>query len=200
MTHIYLIRHAENDYVGKKLAGWKPGVHLNEKGRRQAQALAERLAGVRLEAVYSSPLERAIETAAPLAQARRLPILRRPALGEVKYGEWTGRSLKALARTRLWRVVQFRPSAVRFPGGETFPELQMRVVGALEAIRAEHPKGAVAVVSHGDAIRVAVAHYLGVHLDLFQRIMISPASITILHLSDGLPRLLRLNDTGPMIH
>jgi probable phosphoglycerate mutase len=197
MTTLFLIRHGENDYVGKKLAGWTPGVHLNKKGQQQAVALAERLAPVRFKAIYSSPLERTVETAAPLARAAGLPIHQRQELGEVGYGEWTGKSLKALNRTKLWRVVQFNPSNMRFPGGEALRETQMRIAGALEAICHEHRKGAVAVFSHGDVIRLAVAHYMGLAMDLFQRIQISPASVTVIHVGGGFPRLARLNDTGP---
>jgi probable phosphoglycerate mutase len=196
MTTLFLIRHGENSYVGKKLAGWTPGVHLNAKGRQQAEALAERLAPVRFEAIYSSPLERTLETARPLARAARLRIRQREDLGEVRYGEWTGKSLRALGRTKLWRVVQFNPSNMRFPGGEALRETQVRAVGALEAICHEHPKGAVAVFSHGDLIRLCVAHYLGLALDLFQRIQVNPASVTVIQVGGGFTRLARLNDTG----
>ena len=110
MTTLFLIRHADNDYVGKKLAGWTPGVHLNEKGRHQAQALAARLSSVPFNVIYSSPLDRAIETAQPLAKAKGLTVRKRGSLGEVQYGEWTGKSLRVLQRTKLWRVVQLSPS------------------------------------------------------------------------------------------
>ncbi|MEK7785772.1 MAG: histidine phosphatase family protein, partial [Chloroflexota bacterium] len=116
MTDILLIRHGENEYTRKgKLAGWTPGVHLNETGKAQAEALAERLAQAPIKAIYSSPLERALETAGPLAQARKLPVQKCEGIGEVRYGEWTGRSLKVLARTKLWKVVQRQPSAMEFP-------------------------------------------------------------------------------------
>ena len=197
MTTLYLIRHGENSYVGKKLAGWTPGVHLNDRGMRQAEVLAERLAPVRFQAIYSSPLERTLETARPLAKAAGLRIRQREDLGEVRYGEWTGKSLRALSRTKLWRVVQFNPSNMRFPRGEALRETQVRASGALEAICHEHPKGAVAIFSHGDLIRLSVAHYLGLALDLFQRIQINPASVTVIQIAGGLPRLIRLNDTGP---
>ncbi|MBI3361814.1 MAG: histidine phosphatase family protein, partial [Chloroflexi bacterium] len=144
MTTLFLIRHAENDYVGKKLAGWTPGVHLNEKGRQQAGALAARLAPIPFAAIYSSPLERAWETAQPLAKAQGLTVRKREDLGEVQYGEWTGKSLRLLQRTKLWRVVQLSPSNMRFPGGEALRETQLRFVGALDAICKEHPKGAAA--------------------------------------------------------
>jgi probable phosphomutase (TIGR03848 family) len=197
MTTLILIRHGENSYVGKKLAGWTPGVHLNDKGRQQAEELAQRLAPVRLVAIYSSPLERTLETAAPLAKAKGLRIRKRDNLGEVRYGDWTGRSLRALSRTKLWRVVQFNPSNMRFPGGEALRETQVRATGELEVICRDHPKGTVALFSHGDLIRLCVAHYLGLPLDLFQRIVISPASITVIQTMPGMPRVVRLNDTGP---
>lgn len=197
MTTLFLIRHADNDYVGKKLAGWTPGVHLNEKGRQQTQALAARLSPVPFEAIYSSPLDRAVETARPLAKAKGLTVRKRESLGEVQYGEWTGKSLRVLQRTKLWRVVQLSPSNMRFPGGEALRETQLRIVGALDVICQEHPKGMVVAFSHGDPIRLAVAHYLGLHLDLFQRIQIGTASVTVVQVSNGFARVARLNDTGP---
>ena len=132
----------------------------------------------------------------PLARARGLPLLIRPALGEVHYGRWTGRSLKVLARTRLWRTVQTRPSAMTFPQGETFRDVQKRVVDDLEALAARHPKDTIAIVSHGDVIKLAVAHYLGLPLDLFQRLAVATASVSVLRLGHGQPTLVKLNDTG----
>jgi probable phosphoglycerate mutase len=199
MTLILLIRHGENDFTRTgKLAGWTPGVSLNDPGRQQAQALVERLKGVPLHFIYSSPLERARETAAPLAEARGLPVAIRPGLGEVRYGTWTGQSLKRLARTRLWRAVQTLPSTMTFPEGETVRAAQQRLVDALEAIAAEHPKATVAVFSHADPIKLAIAYYLGMPIDLFQRLLINTASVTVLRLGQGLPSLVKLNDTGPL--
>jgi len=198
---IFLIRHGENEYTRTgKLAGWTPGVGLNEAGQKQAQALVERLKGVPFTAIYTSPLERAQETAAPLAAARGLTPVVRPGLGEVGYGEWTGKSLKRLARTKLWRVVQGLPSAMRFPGGETIRAAQLRLVDALDEIAQAHarPKDMVAVFSHSDPIKLAVAHYLGMPIDLFQRIQISTGSVTIVALGRGAPSLVKLNDTGPL--
>ena len=197
MTLLLLIRHGENEYTRKgKLAGWTPGVSLNEAGQKQAAALAERLKDAPLKAVYSSPLERARETAAPLAAAHKLNVSVMDGLGEVRYGQWQGQSLKRLARTRLWRTVQGLPSAMQFPGGETFRAVQSRAVEAVEGIVRAHPKAAVAVVSHGDVIKLVVAHYLGLPLDLFQRLSISTASVTVLRLGQGGPHLVKLNDTG----
>ncbi len=200
MPIIVLIRHGENEYTRTgKLAGWLKGVHLNEHGQKQAEAIAQRLSQAPIIAVYSSPLERARETAAPLAKAKGLRVKIVDDLGEVRYGEWTGQSLKRLARTQLWRVVQQQPSQMEFPGGETFRAVQSRAVEAVEHISREHAKrkGLVACVSHGDVIKLIVAHYLGMPLDLFQRLAVSTASITTLRLGRGQPALVKLNDTGP---
>ena len=199
MTLILLIRHGENEYTRTgKLAGWTPGVSLNETGQKQAQALVKRLLLVPIQQIYSSPLERARETAAPLAQARGLKVQVRDGLGEVGYGEWTGKSLKRLARTKLWRVVQQMPSAMQFPDGESMRGAQLRLVDALEAIARDHPKDTVAVFCHSDPIKLAVAYYLGMPLDLFQRLQVSTCSVTALRLgAGGAPSLVKLNDTGP---
>jgi probable phosphoglycerate mutase len=202
MPSVLLIRHGENEYTRTgKLAGWTKGVSLNDAGRQQAQALVERLKGAPINHVYSSPLERARETAAPLARARGLPVTIHPGLGEVQYGQWTGRSLKVLARTKLWRVVQQLPSAMRFPDGETMRGAQLRMVDAIDDIVRQHPspKAVLALFTHSDPIKMAVAHYLGMPLDLFQRLMIGTASVTVLRLGHGQPSLVKLNDTGPMM-
>lgn len=198
MTLLLLIRHGENEYTrAGKLAGWTPGVHLNEAGQKQAQMLAARLGKAPLAAIYSSPLERARETAEPLAQAKHLPVHVLSGLGEVSYGQWQGKSLKALARTKLWQVVQQQPSAMEFPEGETLRAVQARAVDAAEHIAREHPKALVAAFSHGDVIKLIAAHYLGMPLDLFQRLVISTGSITAVRLGPGQPPVLvKLNDTG----
>jgi len=195
MPVILLIRHGENDYVKKhRLAGRLPGVHLNQKGQEQARLLAEKLADVPIKAVYSSPLERTMETAAPLAQALGLEVIPRPGLIETDFGEWQGESLKKLNRLKIWRVVQNRPSLMRFPGGETFAELQMRYVRELEYICSQHEaKDILALVSHADPIRLAVAFYIGLPLDMFQRLSVGPGSISVLWLADDSSRLLTLN-------
>ncbi|MFN2241146.1 MAG: histidine phosphatase family protein, partial [Anaerolineae bacterium] len=159
MMNLLLIRHALNDWVGKKLAGWTPGVHLNDEGRAQAEALVQRLAEVPLTAIYSSPLERTLETAQPLTEARGLTVEVREGLGETRYGEWTGRSLAELKDEALWPVIQVYPGGARFPGGESLRETQARIVAELDAIRDAHPGQTVAVVSHSDPIKLAVAHY-----------------------------------------
>ncbi len=199
MTTFFLIRHGQNDFVtGKshRLAGWLPGVHLNDAGRAQAEALAELLKPIKLKAVYSSPLDRTMETAEPLARAQGLEVVPMEELGEIRFGTWEGKTLRALRRRKLWPVIQNSPSLARFPEGESFPEAQARVVAALESLRSRHrsKSAAVACVSHADVIKLAVAHYLGLPLDLFQRLVILPASISVLHISDGAARLIRLND------
>ena len=199
MTKLVLIRHATNDWVRKGLlAGWTPGVHLNEEGRTQAQALGERLAESQLDAVYSSPLERALETAQAVAAPHGLEVQTHEGIGEVQYGEWNGRSLRELVRKPLWRSVQIYPSGTRFPSGETIGEMQARVVGALDEIRSAHPQGIVVAVAHADVIKAATAFFIGVPLDLFQRLAISPASVTIVSFGPFGPQLLRMNDVGEL--
>jgi probable phosphoglycerate mutase len=196
--NLLLIRHAANDWVGERLAGWTPGVHLNDEGRAQVTALVGRLAGISLAAIYSSPLERTMETAQPLAQAHDLALQVREELGEARFGQWTGRALKDLKDEELWPVVQVYPSGARFPGGESFREVQARMVAELDAIRDNHAGQTVAIVSHSDPIKMAVAHYLGLSLDLFQRLTISPASVTAFAFTHFGPRLICLNHTGAL--
>jgi probable phosphomutase (TIGR03848 family) len=198
MMNLLLIRHALNDWVGERLAGWTPGVHLNDEGRAQAAALAQRLAEVPLAAIYSSPLERTLETAQPLAEAHGLAVQMRENLGEARYGDWTGRDLKELNKEKLWPVIQVYPGGARFPGGESIRELQARLVAEIDAIRDAHQGQTVAVVSHSDPIKLAVAHYAGLSLDLFQRLTVSPASITAFAFSRFGPRLICLNHTDPL--
>ncbi|MGC9333330.1 MAG: MSMEG_4193 family putative phosphomutase [Anaerolineae bacterium] len=199
MMNLLLIRHALNDWVGKKLAGWLPDVHLNEEGRAQAVALAVRLADVPLAAIYSSPLDRAVETARPLAVSHGLDVQLREGLGEIRFGTWTGRSLEELKEKELWPVIQVYPSGARFPEGESLHEVQARLVAELDAIRDDHPDQTVAVVSHSDPIKLVVAHYLGLPLDLFQRLNISPASVTAFAFTRFGPRLLVMNHVDPLL-
>jgi probable phosphoglycerate mutase len=197
MTTIYLLRHGENDFIGKshKLAGWLPDVHLNDRGRLQAEALAEILSSTKIDAIYASPLDRTLETARPLAKAKGLEIKKRKGIGEIGYGRWEGKTLKALSKRKLWPIIQNTPSLARFPDGESFVEAQDRVVAEVEALRAIHksPKAAFACVTHADVIKLIIAHYMGIPLDLFQRIVVMPASISILKI-DQVPRLITLND------
>ena len=178
-TVLLLVRHGLTATTGKVLPGRAPGLHLSDDGRKQAEAAAQRIVKVpRLAAIYSSPLERARETAEALARARRMPVKIDRGLLECDFGDWTGRKLAELVKRPEWDVVQRHPSAFRFPGGESFSEMQTRITGALARLVAEHPGRVVVAVSHADPIKAAVAHALGVPLDLFQRIVINTASIT----------------------
>ncbi|MGH2723767.1 MAG: MSMEG_4193 family putative phosphomutase [Actinomycetota bacterium] len=198
MALLLLVRHGLTAATGKRLYGRSPGVHLSEAGRGQAQRVAERLAGLRLAGLYSSPLERCVETADPIARACRIDVRSLPEVVEVDYGTWTGRPFSGLRRTKLWREVHARPSSVRFPGGESLLEVQRRTVDALVDVARRHGKGAAAVVSHGDVIRVALAHFVGLHIDLFHRMEVGPGSVSAVLLGDGIPRVLRLGDTGAL--
>jgi probable phosphoglycerate mutase len=201
MAYILLIRHGQNDWVNKRrLAGWTPGVHLNEEGRSQAEQLSDRLSSLPLKAIYSSPLERCIETAAFLAHPHGLEVVELDDIGEVHYGDWQGKKIKKLAKKkRKWYAVQHFPSRFRFPGGESLTEVQKRAVTEVERLNLLHEKELIAVVSHADVIKLILAHYLGMHIDLFQRIVVSPASVSSLMLSESGPvRVLRINDDGPI--
>lgn len=200
MVTILLVRHAQNNWVKKhRLAGWTPGVLLNDEGHKQAAALGDRLAHLPLAAIYSSPLERCRETADYVAKLHDLDPLELPEMGEVRYGEWEGAEIKALSKKPEWHVVQFFPSRFGFPEGETLRGVQSRAVNALEQLAARHATEMVAVVSHADVIKLVLAHYLGVHIDLFQRIGLSPASVSVIQLSDkGWARIGRINDDGPI--
>lgn len=200
MTTIVLVRHGENDWVNKgRLAGWIPGVHLNEKGQQQAQAAAERLAHLPVTAVYSSPVTRCLETAVYIAQTHQLHVIELEDVGEVRYGKWEGKKIKKLAKKKRWMTVQFFPSRMQFPQGEALRDVQARGVQALENLSRQHPDKLIVVVSHADLIKLVMAHYLGVHIDLFQRLAISPASVNVLRLHPyGGVRILRLNDDGPL--
>ena len=198
MATLLLVRHGRTDAAGKRLTGWAPGVHLNEDGRRQAERLVERLDGIRVDAIYSSPLERCRETAAPLAKARRLSVHVRRSLIETGYGDWTGRSIAQVRKTKLWRTVERVPSAMRFPGGESLLEVQARAVDEVNRIARDHPKGVVVVLSHADPIRLVIAHVAGAHVDHLHRLVVDPGSISVVALSDAVPRLLKVNDTGDL--
>ena len=201
MTTIILVRHGENDWVKKhRLAGWIEGIHLNENGRQQAAAAAERLAPLPIKAVYSSPVLRCRETADFIAKSHNLPVNLLDTIGEVRYGQWEGKKIKKLAKKKEWFTVQFFPSRMQFPGGDSLRSVQARGVDAIEALAKAHDdKEMIVVVSHADLIKLVLAYYLGVHTDLFQRIIVSPASASVLHLSgNGMVRVGRINDDGPL--
>ena len=193
MTTLYLVRHAVTEHTGKKLSGWMEGISLTEQGREQAEAVAESLAGVPFEAIYSSPIARTLETATVIADRHDLRVKTKRDLGEVEYGGWTNRPLRSLMRTKLWTTVQRWPSSARFPDGESIREVQVRALAEVEKIAEAHPKGTVCCVSHGDVIKLIVAHHLGVHIDLYQRIVIAPASVSVVSLTERGPAILSLN-------
>lgn len=201
MGTVLLVRHGLTALTGPVLAGWTPGVHLDDRGRDQARAVADRLAGLPLAAVVASPLERCRETAEEIARRRQLAVHLDERLGECGYGDWTGRELRALAKEPLWRVVQAHPSAVRFPGedGEELSAVQARVVRALRDWDARlGPDALWVAVSHGDVIKAAAADALGLHLDLFQRITVDPCSVTAIRYTELRPFVLRLNDCAEL--
>lgn len=200
MPLILLIRHGENDYSKKgRLAGRLPDVHLNERGQKQAEELGQALAEVPLKAIYSSPLERAMETAEPIAKARKLSIIQEPGLLESNVGKWQGQSIRRLALTRYWRIVQRAPSRAGHPGGETFLQTQTRIASTLDAICAKYkPRDIIAFVFHSDPIKLAIAHYIGLPLDHFQRLTCDPASVTMLAVGEAGAQLIWLNRRPPL--
>lgn len=194
-TRILLVRHGINDYVKKGLlAGRTPGVHLNADGQAQAQSVAERLGGEKIAAVYSSPLERCQETATPLAERLGLELRLLEDVKETDCGAWTGQALEELRKAETWRQVQINPSGFRFPDGESMLEIQARMVAALERLSREHKGETIAVFSHSDPIKLAIAFYVGMPLDLFQRLEVSPASVSELDFTPLRVGLVRLND------
>jgi probable phosphomutase (TIGR03848 family) len=200
---VLLVRHGLTAMTGPALAGHTPGVHLDERGTKQAATLAERLRPVPLAAMVSSPLDRCLETAAAVADGRELAVQADERLAEVRYGDWTGRPLKELAKEPLWSVVQQHPSAAVFPGpeGEGLAATQARAVAAVREWDAKvtEQAGADAVwlaCSHGDVIKALVADALGMHLDLFQRISVDPCSVSVVRYTTVRPFVLRVNDTG----
>jgi len=193
-TLVLLVRHGLTATTGRLLPGRAPGLHLSDEGRRQADAVARRIAALRrVAAVYTSPLERARETAAPIARAHRLALRVDRGLLEVDIGRWTGQPIGRVSRKPEWQAVQRHPSGFRFPGGESFTEMQARVVGALGRLVARHPGRTIVAVFHADPIKAAVAHALGAHLDLFQRIAIAPASVTAIAYRAHGPVVLTVN-------
>jgi len=196
-TLVLFVRHGTTPTTGKVLPGRARGLHLSERGREQAQRAAERIAEVgKIAAVYSSPLERARETAAPIARLTKNTTRIERGLVECDFGAWTGQSLRRLMKKPEWSQVQRSPSTFRFPAGESFVEMQTRMVSAVDAIRRRHPGRTVVCVSHADTIKAAVAHATGTPLDLFQRIVISTCSVTAIMYSDGGPIVLTVNSTG----
>lgn len=196
MIRFLLIRHALTDTTGKNLSGRAPGISLNAEGRKQAVALSERLSGLPITAIYSSPLARALETANPAVAALGIQCEISAAFLEIDFGEWTGRSIQELKDDPAFNRFNSARSMTRIPGGELMMEAQMRIVAGLERLKNDHPGQMVAVVSHGDMIKSAIAWYAGIHLDLFHRLEISPASVSVLELWDDAATIVMVNDQG----
>ena len=199
MTTVVLVRHGLTAMTGPVLAGWTPGLHLDDRGQAQAAALAERLRPVRFDAVVSSPLDRCLDTAGAVLEGREQPLEVDERLGECRYGDWTGKPLKELAKDPLWKVVQNHPSAVVFPGpeGEALRDTQARAVAAVRDWNARlGPDATWMACSHGDVIKAVVADALGLHLDGFQRISVDPCSVTVIRYTELRPFVVRVNDTG----
>jgi probable phosphomutase (TIGR03848 family) len=195
-TVVLFVRHGQTPTTGKQLPGRAPGLHLAEEGQRQAKAVAARIAELpRVDAIYASPLERAQETAEPIAAARQLTIEPLDDLVDCDFGDWTGAELKALMKLPEWKTVQSYPSGFRFPRGESFAEMQTRMVSAVMGIVDRHKGGLVVAVSHADPIKAVVAHAVGSHLDLFQRIFINTCSVTAIAYSPLGPVVLTVNST-----
>ena len=199
MTTVVLVRHGLTHLTGPVLAGWTPGLHLDERGEKQAAAVAERLRPLPLTAVVSSPLDRCLDTAAAILAGRDIELQVDERLGECRYGDWTGRPLKELGKDPLWKVVQAHPSAVVFPGpeGEALRDTQVRAVAAVRDWNSRlGPDATWLACSHGDVIKATVADAMGLHLDQFQRIMLDPCSVTVLRYTELRPFVVRVNDTG----
>jgi probable phosphoglycerate mutase len=196
-TLVLLVRHGQTPTTGATLPGRAAGLHLADTGREQAEAAAARIAGLKkVDAVYASPLERTRETAAPIAKARKLKVKVEKGLLECDFGEWTGAELKDLRKLPEWKTVQSFPSGFRFPAGESFTEMQSRMVDTVDRLVRRHPGGVVVAVSHADPIKALAAHAMGTHLDLFQRLVVSPCSVTAIAYSATGPIVLAMNSAG----
>jgi probable phosphomutase (TIGR03848 family) len=196
-TLVLLVRHGQTPTTGKVLPGRAPGLHLADAGHQQAQRAADRIAELKtVDAIYASPLERARETAAPIAAARGMKVQIDKGLLECDFGDWTGAELKKLMKLPEWGTVQRAPSTFTFPGGESFNAMQTRMVTAIDRLRSLHAGGVIVCVSHADPIKAAVAHAMGTHIDLFQRIVIGTCSITAIAYGMGAPIVLTVNSTG----
>ena len=194
MTTFFLIRHASCNGLGQTLWGRTPRVCLTETGRFQAQRLAERFNGLKLQAIYSSPLERAIDTAETLARSMNVEVKKSPALNEIDYGDWTGKTFEILSTDERWRRYNARRSTTIIPGGESFLDVQNRVVRELDMLSHQHANAGVALVSHADVIRAAVAYFTATPIDMIERIEISPCSVSVLALDEESAKLLTINN------
>jgi probable phosphoglycerate mutase len=197
-TRLVLARHAVTAQTGPLLSGRAPGIDLSDKGREQADALGKRLSELPVAVVYASPIERTTQTAQAIAAHHGLEVQPLDGVLEADYGEWTGQKIADLAKTDLWKVVQRTPSRASFPGGEALAAMQTRMIATLDGVVAAHPGELVVVVSHADPIKAVIAQYTGVHLDLFQRITVSPASVTAFEFSAHGVSMVKCNDTGTL--
>jgi probable phosphomutase (TIGR03848 family) len=196
-TTVILVRHGQTPTTGTTLPGRAAGLHLADKGIEQADRAAARIATLdKITAVYASPLERTRETAAPIAKALGLRVKAERGLLEADFGEWTGRKLSELNKLPEWKTVQQYPSGFRFPGGESFTEMQVRITSTLTRLAAKHRGETIVAVSHADPIKAALADALGTHLDLFQRIVVSPCSVSVIWYAAAGPVVLTSNSTG----
>ena len=200
MITFFLIRHASCSGLGQTLWGRTPGVCLNETGKLQAQRVAERFGGMTLQAIYSSPLERALETAETIARSMNLEVTKNPAFDEINFGEWTGKSFDTLSSDESWRRFNRDRSTTRIPGGESFLEVQTRVVTGLERLSSQHTNARVAIVSHADVIKAAVGYFTATPIDLLQRIEISPCSVSVVAMDKDSVRVLTINNRCELDH
>ena len=196
-TIVLFVRHGQTPTTGKKLPGRAQGLHLAPRGIEQAKAAGARIAALdRVKAIYASPMERTQETAGPIAKACKLRVRTHKGLIEADFGTWTGKNLSSLRKLPEWTTVQNYPSGFRFPRGESFPEMQTRMTSAIGELVAKHPGETVVAVSHADTIKAAVADAVGTPLDLFQRIVISPCSVSAVMYTASGPIVLAINSTG----
>jgi broad specificity phosphatase PhoE len=198
MSFFYLIRHGEHDWLKRGIAGRLPGVHLNAEGRAQAAELALRLKATRIDGIFSSPMERAVETADPVAKASELEVRIAPEITELDFGEWNGKTFEELNRDERWAKWNRERTTYRIPGGELMSEVQGRMVGFLTGLHATKRDGTFALFSHGDAIRAALCYWLGMPMDLLPRLHVETASVSILKLDEGGPQIVVVNHRGAL--
>ena len=196
MTTFYLIRHGSHDLLGKTMAGRMPGVHLSDQGRKEAQLVSDRLKDVPFAAIYASPLERAQETAQPLASLKNMAVHVSDALNEVNFGQWTGMNIDSLHHDPQWELWNASRSCSRPPGGEMLVEIQSRMVDKIEVLRCAHIDQHVALFTHSDTIRATLSFYLGIPVDMCIRIAVDPGSISVLRFIQAKPEVILVNATG----
>jgi probable phosphoglycerate mutase len=199
MTTFYLIRHGACDGLGETIWGRTEGISLNDEGRAQAQQLADRFGGVKLDAIYSSPLQRARETAEPVARIAQREIRESPAFNEIDFGEWSGKSFELLRRDERWHRFNTQRSMARIPGGESFLDAQTRAINELEKLREQHGDARVAIVSHADVIKAVVGYVAGAPIDFWQRLEISPCSVSIVATDEHETKLLAVNSSSELV-